>query len=263
MKNKFKLNDIYVKKLEEAGIDLSELNSGVNYVVKRLSLESSIDLPDENGYVVGNVSTIDIDSDGDVVLPEGIDFKRYEKNPIVLWNHSLSSPIGYTESISVNPTGVVSKIKFSTVKEAQDKYTLAKDKVLRCFSIGFIPLEVLIKGTPAFNEMVKTLSQKFPDKFNINTVTNLDRIVTKSLLIETSLVSVPANEDALVEIVKNLKAENVDEPEVVKESEVIGEVKSIDKPIEIKRVGKEITIKRIGTVDEERNKALYKALWGI
>jgi len=260
MKNKFNLNDIYIKRLSEEGIDLSDLSKDKNYTVKRISLESSVEsIPEEVGYVIGKVSTIDIDSDGDVVLSEGIDFKRYEKNPIILFNHSLNHPIGYTEKISVSSSGVVSKIKFSSEEDSQKYYQLVKDKVLRCFSIGFIPLEVLMKGTSAFNEQVKVLMKNFPDKFNAKTVANIDRIVTKSLLIETSLVSVPSNEDALVEIVKTIKVEDKIESKEIAPIEPIVD----HKPIEIKRLGKEISIKRCGTIEDEKNKLLYKSMWGV
>lgn len=285
MKNKIKFNEKYAEKI---GLDLSDIAiSKDEMVIKRLSYDTEeSNLSEEDGFVYGKITTIDIDSDGDVVIPEGVDFKRFNKNPIILLNHSLNSPIGFAEEIKVDSSHISAKIRFGSTGEAQKVHQLAVDKVLRTFSIGFIAVNSVFKGTREFDSVISVLKNKFPEKFNEMTVKKIDRIVTNSILVECSIVTVPSNEHAVMLEVKSIKNTEV-LPEVVKEGEIVNETKEITtdiechqsqapktetenkkikEPVYIKLVGKNSNITKISTIEDENRRKLnemYLKHWGV
>ena len=90
--------------------------------------------------IVGYASTADTDRVGDVIVPDawtkngGLD--NYKNNPILLFNHNYSQPIGRATSLEVDGTGL--KIEASISKSAGPTYGLVKDEVLSTFSVGFM-----------------------------------------------------------------------------------------------------------------------------
>jgi len=213
--------------------------------VKRYYYESDMDevLPhDSNQYSLGVVSSIDIDSDGDVVIPKGIDISRYEKNPVVLFNHSLSEPIGYAEQLQIQDDKIIAKTRFGTTPEAQRIHQLVKDKVLRTHSIGFIVQEAVVKGEKGFNNLVMNIKNQFPEKFQPEDLNRINRIVTKALLIEYSIVTVPANENAVISEIKALK-EDVEE--------AFPETEEVDEETVFEEIPLDLDKKDIETEEEE------------
>lgn len=251
-KKKIKINE---KWLENAGLEV-DLDSIPNKVVKRIHFDGVVSEGDahegDTNYSVGTISTIDVDADGDVVLPEGMDTRRYEKNPVVLFNHSLSMPIGYAEKIVVSDEKIVAKTRYGTTAEAYKVHQLVKDKVLRTHSIGFLTLEELQRGTPAFNNKMSELKKKFPQKFTDENAKMVDRIVTKAVMVEYSIVTIPANEDAVIAEVKSAK-NSIDKVEK-KQSTSSDDQNPVDKAKEIlsKKKG-ELSTKKSET-DEKKEK---------
>jgi phage head maturation protease len=298
MKKNIKLTD---KLIEQYGLDL-DINEvpEENRTVKRLSVENQLDL-EEEGFVRGVISDVSIDSDGDVILPQAFDFKRFEKNPVVLFNHSLNSPVGFVEGITVDYESVTAKVRFGKTPEALKIYQLAKDRVLRTFSVGFITLDEVRKGQTGWQEEFNLLKNTYPDRFNDKSELSVDRIIKKALLIELSIVTIPSNMNAVIEEVKAIregkeekavevvedikegleeaiesapKVEEVIEPveEVVevKEVETVEEVDEVvpeTKKLVIKKVGKvSQTIKLVSTVQKEKQKELNELFlrnWGV
>lgn len=129
---------------------------------------------DENERsVVSFISTISPDRYGEIVMPEGVDTKNYEKNPVVLLNHTSPLPVGKNLWIKKEATGIKAKTQFADTAVGNDLMKLYKDGFMRAFSIGFIP------------KVIDTDNEK--------------RIVHKeSELLEYSAVTIPANQDALM-----------------------------------------------------------------
>lgn len=288
-KNKIKINKKYLRKL---GLDISVDELPDDACIKRINYSSDPEelVLDADGYTIGVITTIDVDADGDVVIPAGIDLGRYRKNPVVLFNHSLAEPVGYSESLKVFDDKVISKTRYGSTPEAQRIHQLIKDKVLRTHSIGFITLEALFRGQASFQKKLNELKAKYPQKFTEESAKRVDRIVTKSLMVEYSIISIPSNEDAVMLEIKaakhgkveekvteqpesseeELKAE-VDEfaavPEVRREpdAEAEPEKKEISR-VEIKVLKRATRINKITTVKELEAKRLQKAylkLWGV
>lgn len=126
------------------------------------------------------VSTGDVDRAGDIVDPNGIDFTAYRKNPVVLYQHDHDEPIARCAEIGVVNGRVEALFQFPDpgASETSDEvYNLIKAGVLNAVSIGFIPLE--------------SISLDPKDSWG-------PKRYTKCEMLEVSVVSVPANSNALI-----------------------------------------------------------------
>jgi HK97 family phage prohead protease len=126
------------------------------------------------------VSTADVDRSGDIVDPNGIDFTAYRNNPVVLYQHDHDEPIARCVEVGVVNGRVEALVQFpeaGAAEKSDEVYNLIKAGVLNAVSIGFIPLEY------------SYMDPKEPWS---------GRRFTKSEIIEFSVVSVPANANALI-----------------------------------------------------------------
>lgn len=138
------------------------------------------------------------DRQGEVVRQSGWDLKNFKKNPILLYMHDHTKPIGKATRVWLDKTGAKPLLKFKgyisdATEELKGYKRLMEDGILNSFSVGFRPLEM--DG----NE------------------------ITKSELFEISLVSVPANPEARLLAVKSLKDAGFDQEVITK---VVGEEKN-------------------------------------
>lgn len=136
-------------------------------------------LEKQEGEIVGIASTEAVDRDGEVIMQNGWDLTNFKANPVILASHNYYEfPIGKATDIQVNDGKLVFKMLFSQATEkAKEAYQLVQEGILKSFSVGFIPREY--------------------DQTRPNTI-------TKAELLEISLVTVPANPEALV-LAKGMK----------------------------------------------------------
>jgi len=121
---------------------------------------------------------------GDVILVDGWNLENFSKNPIALFNHDKDFPIGRWENLGVRSNGLRGHLRLApegTSARIDEIRKLIDAKILRAVSVGFMPIEF------------KALNNS-----------NGGQLYTKSELVETSLVSVPANPNALA-VAKSLK----------------------------------------------------------
>ena len=221
-------------------------------VVERKQYVSEIKvMEDEEMTVVAKISTTAIDADGDIVDPSGAILTRFLKNPVIHADHSykVEDVIGKATELSVTQDGITAKIKFANVTQrARDCWELVKAGYVRANSIGFIALKGVIRGTKEFDEYVKGVSYKVDAGCN--------RIITSFELLESSVVSIPANPLALMQAISaksiNLSPETitaldlkiipvidapvVSEPLVVAGIDVNAPVKEVIAPVTAKKV---------------------------
>lgn len=118
------------------------------------------------------------DRDGEVVKADGWELKNYRKNPVVLLNHAMHTlPIGKAK-VKIKDKALLTEITFASAEEnpqADLAFRLAKGGFLNALSVGFMPRE-WVDGDGA----------KTPR-----------RTYTKQELYEISVVTVPANPQAL------------------------------------------------------------------
>lgn len=153
----------------------------------KLFLSTTIkSVSDEEDYLVveGMASTDDVDRMGDVVVPSAwIDgVKGFSKNPIILFNHNYSKPVGKATEVEVTPKGL--RIVANIYKAAADVYGLVKSGVLQAFSVGFLVKEADYDSAS--------------DIF----------VIKQAELLEVSVVAVPANGEALFSVRKSFDNEN-------------------------------------------------------
>lgn len=126
------------------------------------------------------VSTATPDRYGDIVEIEGIELDNFRRNPVVLFMHDHDEPIAKCPEIGVKDGRLEAVVQFpdeGVSKKSDEVYGLIKAGVLNAVSIGFMPLEW------------SNLDDKQPWA---------GRRFIKSDMMEFSIVSVPANAEALV-----------------------------------------------------------------
>jgi HK97 family phage prohead protease len=155
-----------------------------NKVFKFASSFKANETEDGTIKIAGLASTTDIDRVGDVILSSAWDnggIENFKKNPIILYNHNHSKPIGRATSLSVSEKGLALEAKISSAdKEIQQ---LIKDGVLSTFSVGF-----RIKDADYIEET---------DGLKIKDVE----------LYEVSVVSIPCNQNATFNLSKAFDSE--------------------------------------------------------
>ena len=144
--------------------------------------------------IEGFASTPDIDRYRDIVEPKAFAsaIEMYMKNPVILYQHDGDRPVGNATSVKVTEKGFW--ISASIVDE--DTKTKILDGRMRAFSIGYLALESALQhedGT-AFNAETDSIWDP-----------KLIRVIKKLDLVEISIVSTPANGNALFTIAKSVK----------------------------------------------------------
>lgn len=142
--------------------------------MKEIKIKGNVKLAE--GEILGIASTEDPDRHGDVIMQDGWDISGFEKNPVMLLNHNQwSFPIGKIKKIKVENGQLKFVAIFSKVtQEAREAYELVKEGILSTFSVGF-----------------RVLQEEWDEDNGVNRI-------TKSELYEISLVTIPANPNAVV-----------------------------------------------------------------
>ena len=155
------------------------------------------------------ISTLGIDYDKEVVLPEGMDKKDYEERRVVLWSH-LYSQLGVGKNLwlkNVDNVAIGALTQFFSEKAnpvGQQLYNYYNEGGILGDSIGFIPVEY---ATPddgnwkrTFDKWYKRAAAFYEQrrrKLDEAILASIKRIFTKWILLEYSKVMVPANPFAL------------------------------------------------------------------
>jgi len=126
------------------------------------------------GYANANTK----DRDGDIVIQYGIDLTNFKKNPIMLYQHDRNNPIGKVVAVEATDKGLYVKCEIYKALNPQ-AYAGVVNGVLKTFSIGFRGLD---------------------GEYNDDTDTFY---FTKSELLEVSVVSIPANQDSIFDLVES------------------------------------------------------------
>jgi HK97 family phage prohead protease len=143
------------------------------------------------------ISTDTVDRDGEVLVPDGCYSKNYDVNPVLLWMHDPDKPVGTGapgSTVRRKANGLSMKYVIPERPEGYEgewfpSYAagLVAAGVLRTVSVRFRPLD---GGTRMPTQA--DLKQYGP---------GVGRIFSKWELLEVSLVSIPANADAMIEAV--------------------------------------------------------------
>lgn len=133
------------------------------------------------------LSDATVDRYGDTIDAEGWVLDNFSKNPIALFNHQSSFPIGKWSNLRVEDNALRGHLTMApkgTSSRHDELRSLIDAKILRAVSVGFIPLS----STARKDDHGYFIGENY----------------VKQELIETSLVSVPANPNALA-VAKSLR----------------------------------------------------------
>lgn len=201
----FQLPESTARLLDERAKELPK-----DFTYRRLAASpAEFDLPEGERTDVSFITTDAVDRDGEVVLPQGIDWKNY--NGCVQPFHDYKQlPVGVSWWIRPRMAGIgnglIAKTYYPTKPEGWgDSAPWLPSAILHLMqmpipvctgkSIGFLPLEIR-NATPE----EKSKRPDWKDK----------PIISRSLGLEYSVVSIPANSDAEMEAVsKGVKAGEV------------------------------------------------------
>ncbi len=150
------------------------------------------DISDDGGRrITARISTQDVDRDGDVLVPQGCDFTRFQENPVVFFAHDYETlPIGKCIDISKNDDDIIATTEFAErPKSHPDSATwmpdtlldLFRQKILKGFSVGLDPIEM----RPAKKADIQRFGK------------GVTRVVSKWHLLEYSIAPIPTNDRAL------------------------------------------------------------------
>ncbi len=163
------------------------LKQGIKTVVRDLNVKT-LDVKGEARTVVARITADVVDEEGEVVVPEGIDYSRFLKTGgVVFYNHEYDKPCGTCISIKHTPGGIIATTKFPERPVGYDGEWLP-DKVfamfasdppiVKSFSIGFAYVESRMPN------------KKDVEKYGTD---EIKRVVSKSRLLEYSVAPLPMN----------------------------------------------------------------------
>jgi HK97 family phage prohead protease len=136
------------------------------------------------------ISTASVDREQDTIAVAGWDLSNYKNNPVVLWGHDSSRlPIGRAFDVAVEGGALKASVEFipEDMPEggafAESVYRLARGGFIAATSVGFRPLK-----WDYSTDKDRGADDWFP---------GID--FTEQELVELSIVTVPANPEALVD----------------------------------------------------------------
>ena len=181
---------------------------------------------DGSVMIRGMASTTEFDRAGDSISADAWTkggLNNFEKNPIILFNHDYSRPIGRAKKVTATNEGLHLEAKIS--KSAGDVAELVKDGVLGAFSVGF-----RVKDA---DYMTETDGYKIKD----------------AELFEVSVVSVPCNQGATFSLAKSF--DNMEDYEEFKKTFVKANSMEIADAVKIEQPSGEKSQKTEKTMSED------------
>jgi HK97 family phage prohead protease len=159
--------------------------------VRKQFIEPARTIPAEERRALRfTISTADVDRENDTIALAGWDLAAFRRNPVVLWGHDASRlPIGRAFDIAIEGGALKASVEFvpEDLPEggafAESVHRLARMGFLAATSVGFRPLKW---------EYTTDKSRGADDWFP-----GID--FNEQELVELSIVTVPANPEALLE----------------------------------------------------------------
>ncbi len=137
------------------------------------------------------ISSSAVDREGDVLIPQGLNSKDFEANPVVMLMHSYYNlPIGKVTAIKRGDETVEAKIEFAERPNTHPMdeewvpdtiFSLFKQGVMNAFSVGFIPTDA------------RAATSRDVTKFG----EDCRQVINRWKLLELSVVGIPCNQEAI------------------------------------------------------------------
>lgn len=174
-------------------------------VIRKGFVPKQMNLDPEKRTMKNYISTLDIDWEGEVLLPKGMDKAHFPGG--VLWAHDyMSLPIGSSLWMDTDSKGIISETKIGTHPEAEAFYTaIFVDKIPMSTSVGFVRTEKAFKpgagyfvqdeesNAQAWEKALKDWRKQYKGAYGKDAEGEPTIITTKWALLEYSMVPVPMN----------------------------------------------------------------------
>jgi HK97 family phage prohead protease len=141
------------------------------------------------------ITTDTVDRDREVLVPQGCNVKEWEVNPVLLWMHDPHQPIGMGSNVRRRERSIEADFTFAArPKDYEGEWFpdyargLVEAGVVRAVSVG---ADYLAGG-------YRQATARDREMYGME----CERVVSKWKLFEVSLVSIPANPDALLSAVR-------------------------------------------------------------
>jgi len=204
MKTKFKLTEAYLANLPAEyldGLDEEIKQADSEPYIRRAGYAGLSIEDDDERTCIARMSTRDMDSDNEIIMPYSLSLERYQRNPIVCVNHRTRDlPIGSASAVRMDDRGISGKMTFGDTQMANDVWSLVRDRHMRANSIGFIVLSYVARSHPDFGGLVDKYLAEW-DEFTIQQADRLKGFIRRGVLLENSVVTLPANPNALMQAV--------------------------------------------------------------
>ncbi len=190
---------------------------------KLLPFRMKLAEPDSSGQLAGTVEGYaaafgNIDLVGDMILPGAFadGLSKFLDEGFVAFNHDWDMPIGKPVDAKEDSYGLWTKNAISDTTTGRDVMTLARDGVVRKMSIGYrIPKDGAKRVNRAeLSGFLATVS--WPEAQKVDILDQFDKLgwgecylISKINLYEASLVTIPANPNAIVTSAKNALLDGV------------------------------------------------------
>ena len=158
----------------------------------RKTLTASVET--KGSGIVAKLTTDSVDRDGEVLIPQGMVSKDYEKNPVLFYNHEYDQPVGTVSGLKRTDDAVYGTLSFA---KRPDNYegeffpsfveALVRQGIVKGVSVGFVP------EANGARSATKADRAKFG--------TGIKRVFNRWKLLEVSIAPLPANQDALIQAV--------------------------------------------------------------
>jgi HK97 family phage prohead protease len=168
------LTPFTVKALTTPPHDKETVDTGDNEIIKISGYANFSGLVEEGDVFIDLV--------GDVVVPSGIDVSVWKKNPQVLLHHMRDCTVGRGLTVVKKKDGLFIEAEIHKGAMQEEDFYRVKSGLLCFFSIGF-----------------RTMAGEYKKVGDRQVY-----FITKSLLLEVSVVGIPANGESAFRVVKSL-----------------------------------------------------------
>lgn len=184
--------------LKDLPADCKELIDVAGGPVRRMRTATIVDQGDLEPRTEVSFVTLDtVDRDKEVMLPKGMDWAQFQKNPVVTWQHQYDQfPVGRAKWVKKaeknDHQGYLAKTEYIAAPDewkgdwwVDAVWHYVRSGYLPGKSVGFIPLEL---GKPKEADL-----RAHPEWAEVS------YIIAKSLMLEYAVATVQSNPDAILE----------------------------------------------------------------
>ena len=145
------------------------------------------------------ITTASRDRAGDVIDVGGWELANYQRNPVVLTDHSygIRAVIGKCLDIETSKKAIVATTQFAEVGAGFEAWNLVREGFVKSWSVGFKPLDghPIRQGSKDKCKVCEPIAKK--DRADDDEAWINGMHFTRQELLEYSLVAVPMNPDAV------------------------------------------------------------------